>query len=65
MREGHLTYRLTDSGRAAFAEWLVVPPGPENIRYPLLLTLSFGQFLDDDRLLEDELPGILRGSDDD
>lgn len=48
----HLTYRLTDSGRAAFAEWLVVPPGPENIRYPLLLTLSFGRFLDDDRLLE-------------
>ncbi|MFD8542225.1 PadR family transcriptional regulator [Streptomyces sp. NPDC059649] len=45
-------YRLTDSGRAAFAEWLAVPPGPENIRYPLLLTLSFGQFLDDDRLLE-------------
>src|SRR5262249_34969697 len=33
-------YRLTDSGRAAFAEWLAVPPGPENIRYPLLLALS-------------------------
>ncbi|MFJ9419367.1 PadR family transcriptional regulator [Streptomyces sp. NPDC101227] len=45
-------YRLTDSGRAAFAEWLAVPPGPENIRFPLLLALSFGRFLDDDRLLE-------------
>jgi DNA-binding PadR family transcriptional regulator len=32
-------YRITQEGRAAFAEWLAQPPGPEQIRYPLLLTL--------------------------
>ncbi|WP_049566543.1 PadR family transcriptional regulator [Streptomyces sp. SBT349] len=45
-------YRLTDAGRTAFAAWLAEPPGPEQIRYPLLLTLAFGSALDRDRLVE-------------
>lgn len=38
-------YRLTDKGRAAFQAWLTTEPGPELIRYPLLLRLLFGRFL--------------------
>lgn len=38
-------YELTDAGRAAFAEWVAREPGPEQIRYPLLLTISFGAHL--------------------
>jgi len=45
-------YRITSAGRAAFAEWIARPPGTEQIRYPLLLTLSFGEWLGSDRLLE-------------
>ncbi|WP_314176960.1 PadR family transcriptional regulator [Streptomyces winkii] len=45
-------YRLTDAGRAAFAEWLARPPGGEQIRYPLLLTMAFGSMLERERLLE-------------
>lgn len=45
-------YRITDEGRAAFAAWLSEPPGSEQIRYPLLLTLAFGSALDRDRLAE-------------
>jgi DNA-binding PadR family transcriptional regulator len=44
-------YRLTAQGRAAFAEWLAQPPGSEQIRYPLLLTLAFGASLDTDMLI--------------
>ncbi|NGN63796.1 PadR family transcriptional regulator [Streptomyces sp. A7024] len=44
-------YRLTDEGRAAFGAWLAEPPGTEQIRYPLLLTLAFGSALDRDRLM--------------
>jgi DNA-binding PadR family transcriptional regulator len=43
-------YSLTDAGREAFAAWIDRPPGPETIRHPLLLTLSFGRFLPPDRL---------------
>ncbi|MEU2878902.1 PadR family transcriptional regulator [Streptomyces sp. NPDC007070] len=39
-------YHITDAGRDAFAEWIAVPPGPEQIRYPLLLTMAFGGHLD-------------------
>jgi len=35
-------YQLTQAGRAAFLDWLEQEPGPEQIRYPLLLTISFG-----------------------
>jgi DNA-binding PadR family transcriptional regulator len=38
-------YRLTDAGRAAFLDWLRREPGPEQIRYPLLLTIAFGRHL--------------------
>lgn len=38
-------YTLTDDGRAAFQQWLATDPGPEVIRYPLLLRLRFGRFL--------------------
>jgi DNA-binding PadR family transcriptional regulator len=36
-------YELTDAGREAFAAWIRRTPGPETIRFPLLLTLSFGE----------------------
>jgi len=45
-------YRLTQAGRSAFAEWVAQPPGTEQIRYPLLLTISFGSWLGPERLLE-------------
>ena len=45
-------YRITEAGRAAFAEWVHQPPGLEQIRYPLLLTMSFGAWLGPRRLLE-------------
>ena len=38
-------FEITESGRAAFAEWLRRPPGSEQIRYPLLLTIAFGHHL--------------------
>lgn len=43
-------YALTDAGREAFDAWIDRPPGPETIRHPLLLTVSFGRFLPPDRL---------------
>jgi DNA-binding PadR family transcriptional regulator len=43
-------YTLTDGGRAAFAEWVSQPPGPETIRHPLLLAVSFGRHLPPQRL---------------
>jgi DNA-binding PadR family transcriptional regulator len=43
-------YALTDAGRAAFARWVDQPPGPETIRHPLLLTVSFGRHVPPDRL---------------
>lgn len=43
-------YRLTDAGRSAFAQWLSRPPGEEQIRYPLLLTLAFARHLPPERL---------------
>jgi DNA-binding PadR family transcriptional regulator len=43
-------YSLTDAGREAFAAWLDRPPGPETIRHPLLLTVSFGRHVPPERL---------------
>ncbi len=43
-------YQLTDAGRAAFRKWLEQRPGPEQIRYPLLLTIAFGRHLPPGRL---------------
>ncbi len=43
-------FEITDAGRAAFSEWLGQPPGSEQIRYPLLLTIAFGHHLPPGRL---------------
>ena len=43
-------YTLTEDGRQAFAEWIERDPGPENIRYPMLLTVAFGAHLAPERL---------------
>jgi len=43
-------YALTDAGRAAFAAWVEREPGPETIRFPLLLTLGFGRHLPPEKL---------------
>ncbi|MEX2289829.1 MAG: PadR family transcriptional regulator [Mycobacteriales bacterium] len=40
-------YELTDAGRTVFREWIREVPGPEQIRYPLLLTLAFRRHLSD------------------
>lgn len=45
-------YRLTPAGRAAFAAWAAESPGPETIRFPLLLKISFGAHVP---------PGLLPG----
>ena len=49
-RRDRRPYRLTDKGRDAFAAWIREEPGPELIRFPLLLTLSFGRHLPPERL---------------
>ncbi|WUD61361.1 PadR family transcriptional regulator [Nocardia sp. NBC_00511] len=66
-------YRITEEGREAFAEWIARDPGAETIRVPLLLTLSFGEFVDPLRLQriiaanrgvhEQRLTGYLSGHD--
>jgi DNA-binding PadR family transcriptional regulator len=43
-------YAVTDEGRATFARWIDQPPGPETIRHPLLLTVSFGRHVPPERL---------------
>jgi DNA-binding PadR family transcriptional regulator len=45
-------YEITETGRAAFDDWLQRPPGSEQIRYPLLLTIAFGRHLPPGRLAE-------------
>lgn len=45
-------YALTEAGRAAFAEWAAQLPGHETIRFPLLLTMTFGQHVPPARLAE-------------
>ena len=53
-------YALTEAGRAAFAEWVNRPPGPEQIRHPLLLTLSFGRHVAPARLATSINPSTRR-----
>ncbi len=43
-------YTLTGEGRSAFARWIDHEPGPEHIRFPLLLTIEFGRHLPAERL---------------
>jgi DNA-binding PadR family transcriptional regulator len=45
-------YALTDAGRAAFAAWVDAPPGADQVRIPLLLTIAFADHLAPDRLAE-------------
>jgi DNA-binding PadR family transcriptional regulator len=51
-RRDRQPYALTEAGRDAFVRWIEVPPGPETIRHPLLLTLAFGRHLRAGRLEE-------------
>jgi DNA-binding PadR family transcriptional regulator len=48
-------YALTPLGRKAFDDWIARDPGQENIRFPLLLTMYFG-----DRVPPDSLARTLR-----
>lgn len=49
-RRDRRPYAITDAGRAAFADWIEHEPGPESIRFPLLLTVGFGRHLPPERL---------------
>jgi len=42
-RRDRQPYEITEAGRAAFADWMSQAPGPELIRFPLLLTVLFGR----------------------
>ncbi|HET6633400.1 MAG TPA: PadR family transcriptional regulator [Streptomyces sp.] len=42
-------FTLTDDGREAFRRWLEAEPAPEQIRFPLLLTMAFGRHLPPER----------------
>jgi DNA-binding PadR family transcriptional regulator len=39
-------FAVTAAGRRAFAAWLSEPPGNEQLRFPLLVSLWFGRHLD-------------------
>lgn len=43
-------YMLTDAGREAFHHWVMQDPDKETIRFPLLLTVLFGDHLPPERL---------------
>ena len=51
-RRDRRPYTLSEAGRAAFAEWVGREPGPESIRYPLLLTMAFGRHVPAERMTE-------------
>ncbi len=41
-----VAYSVTAAGRRAFEHWISQPPGEEQIRFPLLVTLWFGRHVD-------------------
>lgn len=43
-------YAITDAGRAAFEAWVLREPDGETIRFPLLLTVMFGDYVPPERL---------------
>jgi DNA-binding PadR family transcriptional regulator len=43
-------FTITPTGRAAFRTWIREPPGPEQIRYPLLVRLWFARHVDPETL---------------
>jgi DNA-binding PadR family transcriptional regulator len=45
-------YSITEAGRAAFAAWIAEEPGQELIRFPLMVTVFFGDHLPAGRLDE-------------
>ena len=49
-RRDRKPYAITEAGRAAFAAWIRREPGPETIRFPLLLTLAFVRHVPPERL---------------
>lgn len=51
-RRDRKPYLITDAGRAAFRDWIERDPGVEQIRFPLLLTMTFADHLEPGRLME-------------
>lgn len=49
-RRDRQPYTITEAGRAAFHAWVMQVPGGETIRFPLLLTMLFGEHLPPERL---------------
>ena len=47
-----IPFSITSAGRRAFRQWLARPPGAEQMRFPLLVTLWFGRHLDPSTLAE-------------
>ncbi|MDQ3653892.1 MAG: PadR family transcriptional regulator [Chloroflexota bacterium] len=45
-------FAITDAGRAAFSDWVLQGPGKEVIRFPLLITIMFGEHVPTERLAE-------------
>lgn len=43
-------YRITPTGHSVFLDWVGQPPPAEQIRFPLLLTLSFGRWLGEEHV---------------
>jgi DNA-binding PadR family transcriptional regulator len=43
-------FSLTEAGRDAFRGWAETMPAPEQIRYPLLLAISFGAYIPEETL---------------
>ena len=43
-------FSITEAGREEFRDWISRPPGAEQIRFPLLVTLWFGRFLEAETL---------------
>src|ERR1700676_2280652 len=43
-------YTINEAGRSAFSAWISREPGPELIRFPLLLTIFFGDHVEPSRL---------------
>ena len=46
------SYRITEAGREAFAAWIGRQPPMEQVRHPLLLSMTFGGWVGRDALLE-------------
>ncbi len=45
-------FSVTAAGRRAFRQWVAEPPGPEQIRFPLLVKLWFARHVEPPRLEE-------------